>query len=203
MSRVTVACATLGRCSDRMPADNHLRNKIQRAIALRAIRLPVTQFPRMFGLGLLLLVTCVFLGYWFLWGPGGDPGGRVLHQLQPAAQAIPSDAHVIYRYDLEPKWDSCDGRQGTFGWDNVIVQIHFESRTPTIALVGNADKTLRRLGWSQQYYTNGQAGWRKQLANGSVANAQLSNVVPGQGGLAQTWDLFVGAPPIGTRVSGC
>jgi hypothetical protein len=49
----------------------------------------------------------------------------------------------------------------------------------------------------------GQVGWIKQLANGSVASAQLSNAVPDQGGPTQRWDLFVGAPPIGTRVSGC
>jgi hypothetical protein len=150
-----------------------------------------------------LLAVCVFFVYWILWGPGGDPGGRVLHQLQSAAQALPSDAHVIYRYDLEPRWDSCDGRRGTFGWDDVIVQIHFESRTPTMALVEHADGTLHRLGWSLEYDGSGQVGWTKQLADGSVAHAQLSNAVPDQGGPTQNWDLFVGAPPIGTRVSGC
>jgi hypothetical protein len=186
-----------------VPSDNRLRNKTNQAIALRAIRLPATQFSLMLGLGLLLLVTCMFLGYWILWGPNGDPGGRVLRQLQPAAQALPSDAHVIYRYDLEPKWDSCDGRQGTFGWDDVIVQIHFDSRTPTTALFEHADETLHRLGWSQKYDNGSQVGWTKQLINGSVANAQLSNAVPDQGGTTQKWDLYVGAPPIGTRASGC
>jgi hypothetical protein len=170
---------------------------------IKAVRILVPQFSRMIALGLVLLVACVFLGYRILWGPEGDPEGRVLHQLQPAAQALPSDAHVIYRYDFEPKWDSCDGRQGTFGWNNVILQIRFESRTPTIALVEHADGTLRRLGWSYEYDRSGQVGWTKQLANGSVASAQLSNAVPDQGGLTQKWDLFVGAPPIGTRVSGC
>lgn len=107
-------------------------------------------------MGILLLASLVFLGFWILRGPVPDPGRRVLHQLQPAAQALPSDAHVIYRYDLEPKWDSCDGRPGTFGWDNVILQIHFQSRTPTMALVEHADQTLRRLGWSHVYDTSGQ-----------------------------------------------
>jgi hypothetical protein len=170
---------------------------------MRAGRLLETQSSRMAAIGILLLASLVFLGFWILRGPEADPGGRVLHQLQPAAQALPSDAHVIYRYDLEPKWDSCDGRPGTFGWDNVILQIHFESRTPTLALVEHADQTLRRLGWSHVYDTGGQVGWTKQLDSGSVANAQLSNAVPDQGGTTQKWDLFVGAPPIGPQVSGC
>jgi len=72
-----------------------------------------------------------------------------------------------------------------------------------MALVEHADGTLRRLGWSHEYDRSGQVGWTKPLANGSVANAQLSNAVPDQRGLTQKWDLFVGAPPIGTRVSGC
>jgi len=75
---------------------------------------------------------------------------------------------MSFTCDVEPKWDSCDGRQATFGWDNVILQIHFESRTPTIALVEHADGTLHRLGWSHEYDRSGQVGWTKQLANGSV-----------------------------------
>jgi hypothetical protein len=61
-----------------MPGDSRLRNKIHQAITLTAVRLIVTQFSRMIVLGLVLLVACVFLGYWILWGPEGDPGGRVL-----------------------------------------------------------------------------------------------------------------------------
>jgi hypothetical protein len=170
---------------------------------MRAGRLLETQSSRMVAIAILLLATLGFMGFWILRGPEADPGGRVLHQLQPAAQALPSDAQVIYRYDLEPKWDSCDGRPGTLGWDNVILQIHFESRTPTMALVEHADQTLHRLGWSHVYDTVGQVAWAKQLDSGSVANAQLSNAVPDQGGGTQKWDLFVSAPPIGPQVSGC
>ena len=72
-----------------------------------------------------------------------------------------------------------------------------------MALVEHADGTLRRLGWSREYDRSGQVGWTKQLANASFASAQLSNAAPDQGGLTQKWNLFAGAPPIGTRVSGC
>ena len=87
------------------------------------------------GAALVAVVGLSVLTAWFIrdviGGPEADPGGRILRTLRDTGQALPSDAHVLYRYDLEPKWDSCDGRPGTFGWDNVVVQIHFESRGST------------------------------------------------------------------------
>jgi hypothetical protein len=122
-------------------------------------------------------------------------------------QALPSDAHVLYRYDLEPKWDSCDGRPGTFGWDNVVVQIHFESSRPTDAVVQGADQTFRELGWNPGYVnkqsTFTQVGWTRRLDNGSMASAELSSGVPDQSAATPRWDLFVTAPPVGPQASGC
>jgi hypothetical protein len=140
-------------------------------------------------------------------GPAADPGGRILHSLRATAQALPNDAHVLYRHDLEPKWDSCDGRAGTFGWDNVVVQIHFESASSTDAVLLRADQTFRGLGWSPDYVhdqsTIIQAGWTTRLDNGSLAKAQLSKGLPDQSAAAPRWDLFVTAPPVGPQASGC
>jgi hypothetical protein len=152
---------------------------------------------------ILPLAAVAVLSLSILLGPSGDPGGRILHQLQPAAQAVPAGSQVLYRYDYEPRLDSCDGRHGTFGWNDVVLQIHFESATPTAELVEHSDRTLRRLGWDLAYNSGMQTGWTKHLENGSVANAQLSNAVPDQGGAAQRWDLVVSAPPVGRRASGC
>lgn len=158
-----------------------------------------------------LAVALGFLAFWFVRevanGPHADPGGRILNQLRTAAQALPADAQVTYRNDLEPKWDSCDGRSGTFGWDDVVVQIHFQSRTGTATLVDHADRTFRSLGWNSDYHDavkgDPQVGWSRSLDNGSMAKAQLTANVPNPTGVDRVWDLFVSAPPVGTRVSGC
>lgn len=142
-----------------------------------------------------------------VYGPDADPGGRILRTLESAAQGLPGDAHVLYRNDIETRWDSCDGRPGTFGWNNVDVQIHFESTSPSDSVVRHADENLGRLGWSRTSETNQaaftQVGWSKPLENGSVATAQLSYTVPDQNPATPRWDLFVTAPPVGPRVSGC
>jgi hypothetical protein len=151
------------------------------------------------------------LTLWFLGnaiaGPIADPGGRILHALQSTKRALPNDAHVLYRNDVEPKWDSCDGRPGTFGWDNVVVQIHFESGSSTDTVVQGAGQAFRNLGWQQDYVNNQstfvQVGWTRRLDNGSIAKAQLSNGVPDQSATRPRWDLFVTAPPVGPQASGC
>jgi hypothetical protein len=150
------------------------------------------------------------LALWFLGnaiaGPTADPGGRILQALRSSEQALPNDAHVLYRNDLEPKWDSCDGRSGTFGRDNIVVQIRFESASPTDTVVHGASQAFRTLGWQQDYVNNQstfvQLGWTRRLDNGSTAKAQLSSV-PNQSAARLGWDLFVTAPPVGPQVSGC
>jgi hypothetical protein len=99
------------------------------------------------------------------------------------------------------------GGQGRSGWDDVAIQIHFESNSPTDAMVQRANQTFLVLGWNQDYVNNQssfvQVGWTRPLDNGSMAKAQLSNGVPDESGATRRWDLFVTAPPAGPRVSGC
>jgi hypothetical protein len=157
------------------------------------------------------VISVLALTLWFVGnaivGPTADPGGRILHALRSTKQALPNDAHVLYRNDLEPKWDSCDGRSGTFGWDNVVVQIHFESGSSTDTVVHGASRAFQTLGWQQDYVNNQstfvQLGWTRRLDNGSIAKAQLSNGVPDQSATKSRWDLFVIAPPVGPQASGC
>jgi hypothetical protein len=170
-----------------------------------------THSRRQLGAAFVAVICVSALTVWFvrdaISGPDADPGRRILHTLGASAQALPRDAHVLYRYDLEPKWDSCDGRPGTFGWDNVVVQIHFESSSPTDAVVQGADQTFRELGWNPDYVNNQrtfiQVGWTRRLDNGSMAKAQLSNGGPNQSAGSPRWDLFVTAPPVGPQASGC
>jgi len=151
------------------------------------------------GLGLLLVVV-VAAGIWLWIGaqPTGDPGGRVLDQLRPATAALPSDARIVYRNEVEPRWDSCDGRPGTEGWNDVVMQVHFTTATADINVLSNADAALRRLGWLPDTSRPAGSSWRKALANGTTARASLEHDV-GQ----DAWTLFVLAPPVGRRVSGC
>src|ERR1700674_1015084 len=163
------------------------------------------------GAAVVGVIGVLALPLWFVGnaiaGPIADPGGRILHALRSTKQALPNDAHVLYRSDLEPKWDSCDGRSGTFGWDNVVVQIHFESGSSTDAVVHGASQAFRTLGWQQDYVNNQstfvQVGWTRRLDNGSIAKAQLSSAVPAQSAAWPGWELFVTAPPVGPQASGC
>ena len=171
----------------------------------------VTRSRRRLVAAFVLVIGLSALTTWFVRastaGSASDPGGRILSTLRETEQALPHDARVLYRYELEPKWDSCDGRPGTFGWDNIVVQIHFESQSSSDAVVQGADQAFRRLGWNPDYVNNQptfiQAGWTRRLDNGSVARAQLSDGVPDWSAATPRWDLFVTAPPLGPLVSGC
>jgi hypothetical protein len=171
----------------------------------------ITRSRRMLVAALVLVIGLSALTTWFvrasIAGAAADPGGRILITLRATERALPQDAHVLYRNELEPKWDSCDGRPGTFGWDNIVVQIHLESQSSSDGVVQGADQAFRRLGWNPDYVNNQptfiQLGWTRRLDNGSVAKAQLSDGVPDQSGTTSRWDLFVTAPPAGPQVSGC
>jgi hypothetical protein len=135
--------------------------------------------------------------------PSGDPGAHILGELRPASAAVPADARIGYRRYVEPRWDSCDGRSGTFGWDDVVVIVHFATTLSPDAVKKHADTALRPLGWlSNPAQHEGDVfgyRWTKTLSNGTAADAQLSN----ESQDPETWDLYVGAPPVGPRVSGC
>jgi hypothetical protein len=171
----------------------------------------VTRSSRRLVAAFVLVIGLSALTTWLvraiIAGSAADPGGRILNTLRATEGALPQDARVLYRYELEPKWDSCDGRPGTFGWDNIMVQIHFDSQSSSDAVVQRADRALRRLGWNPDYVNNQptfiQVGWTRHLDNGSVAKAQLSDGVPDQSAATPRWDLFVAAPPVGPQVSGC
>ena len=133
--------------------------------------------------------------------PGGDPSGRLLAVLKSAAAAVPTDARVAYRHDTEPKWDSCDGQAGTFGWDDVVVEVHFRSsRTPSDVLT-SAGEVLARQGWKAGRVAEPdgpglRSDWTK--APSSSFSVILSNNTPDK-----AWDLLARAAPVGQRVRGC
>ena len=128
---------------------------------------------------------------------GGDPGGRIMAVLAQTDVAIPPDAAIEYRNDHGPLWGSCDGREGTEGWDDVVFQVHFSSSQPSSEILARADDALTAKGWSRTRLLEGsEAAWTARLSS-STARATLRRDSDGK------WTLFATAPPVGRRTSGC
>jgi hypothetical protein len=154
-------------------------------------------------LGLVVLLVVCGVTFWIAQSgdSGGDPGGRILSQLRPTSLAVPKTATIGYANYVEPRMDSCDGRAGTQGWDDVVVQIYFQWNGSSSSLLSYANGRLSQLGWGS-FKAQTQSGvpggdWLKQLSNGSVAQVQLG--AESYGG----WMLVTTAPPVGHRASGC
>jgi len=96
--------------------------------------------------------------------------------------------------------DSCDGRAGTQGWGQVVVQAGFAWNGTPAELVAQVGGHLASLGWNQVRTgttSSGGVSWAKQLTNGSTASVSL---FPGQ---TPNWEFVAVAPPVGRAASGC
>jgi hypothetical protein len=134
-------------------------------------------------------------------GVSGDPGGRILAQLQPVVAALPADARVIYRHDIEPRWDSCDGMPGTFHWSEVVVQVHFVTGARAGDVLRHADAALTSLGWRRWMAQDDPATppawqWTRPLADGMQANVYVGQDRYGRYGQNE-WTLFASAAALG------
>ena len=132
----------------------------------------------------------------------GDPGGRILAQIAPAATAVPTGVKLNYENRDEPHMDSCDGRSSTRGWGDVVVQVNFDwSGSPQQVLM-TVDQNLQARGWTRtlggQLNFEPAQSWEKQLSNRTTAGASLSSEPDGK-----TWTLLAEALPEGKRASGC
>ncbi len=123
--------------------------------------------------------------------------------LRPVASVVPDDAHIEYEHLDEPRWDTCDGQASTAGWDAVVVQAHFTSRSPRSEVLRHADSALASGGWSEiGEGPDGpglSASWSKSgspEATGAIVS--LSDNTPDG-----AWTLTATAPPIGRPVTGC
>ncbi len=144
---------------------------------------------------LLVIGLAVGVGAFLLRGHGhrgGDPDGRILRALSTPAHA-PTGAKVTRRQAVEPYWDSCDGRPGTQGWDDVTVDVEFSSAEPEPQVESAVDASFRAAGWKPV----GDDWWTGRAA-GSAAHASLQRSSDGGG-----WELVATARPVGRAVSGC
>jgi hypothetical protein len=176
---------------------------------------------RRWALAAVVVVVILVAGGWWLFNrtqasgrtqPSGDPGGKVLSQLAPAAAALPGygmpdlpwTTHPSptgpYLIKSEPKRDSCGGRPGTEGWGQVVLQGNFRWPGSHSALVVKVGSGLGALGWNQTPIPGqNEAIWKKVLNNGSIATAMLSLSPLGD----PDWEFVALAPPVGKAASGC
>ena len=153
---------------------------------------------------LVIFVVVTGAGAWWRWSNSaiGDPGGKVLAQLSPVVTALPLTVSTKYVWNMEPHQDSCDGRAGTFGWSEVVVQSGFSFKGAPKLLFGVMSPRLSELGWK----VGNQEGvpispnykWHKTLTNGSYAQLSVERSYG-----SSAWQLDAVAPPIGKKASGC
>ena len=175
-------------------------------------------FRWILSVGVLVVVTVVWITVVRSTAATGDPGGKVMSQLVPAVSAlpghgtsalpwvsqIPQSLEASYAVKLEPHQDSCDGRPGTQGWSQVVVQSRFRWSESLGALIALMQTRLAELGWtvvpqSRPQDPPGQS-WTKTLSNGSRADL---NITQEGGPNSPTWQLDVSAKPVGKAASGC
>jgi hypothetical protein len=161
-------------------------------------------------------VVIVAVAGWWLFARhtegSGDPGGKILNQLTPAASALPGygttslpwssqpSTSAPYLIKDEPRTDSCDGMAGTQGWSQVVVQGSFRWAGSHEALFAKVDSGLSTLGWHQTQIPGAdEAMWKKPLENGTIASATLNLSPLGD----PNWEFVALAAPAGRAASGC
>jgi len=132
--------------------------------------------------------------------PGGDPGGRILGDLELAGAAIPPDAVVISRDERDAKWVSCEGAPGS-GWTDIGVSIRFSTSRSRNQLGDRISGQLSDRGWQLDTPVADAAGgpqarWSRPLAGAAGGRewAQLAST-----DRAGVWRLDTGAPPEGDQ----
>ena len=153
--------------------------------------------------------------------PGGDPGGRLMAKITPVVRVIPGFEHgripwgassclecrspALYASRAEPRWDSCDGMAGTFGWDSVVIQVGFRWTGSHRALVELLNARLRALGWAKSGAVPPWAGdqgpgphWIRPSGPAPVQAFALDSPVGNH-----QWTAVIEAKPQGQLVGGC
>jgi hypothetical protein len=131
-----------------------------------------------------------------------DPGHRSLATLVSVLSVIPRGAHVTQEDKVEPRWDSCDGRQSTYGWDPVYADAEFStSALSPQQVIAHVRAAMTRLAWaySATDSRDGQWLWLRQVG-GQTATMTLQSDMDGD---PRMWSLRAQAPPATHPVTGC
>jgi len=150
--------------------------------------------------------------------PGGDPDGRLMAAMVPVVTVVPGFEQgripwisfpcdtckwpQTYAIKIEPRWDSCDGKASTAGWDPAIVQIGLVWRRSSQALAATLDSRLNTEGWSAVQtppsWSEDQASFRTwDFPRGLTVSEtlELDSPLDGLG-----WTINVEAKPVGSLV---
>jgi hypothetical protein len=129
----------------------------------------------------------------------GDPGGRILSQLERIHTAIPADAAEIQTQSQEPVWiSSCSDEYLKKGWSSIDYGISFASQQTRSKVLAEVTHKMRDLGWGQRFnVAGGSWAWKRRLTTGNSARASISYFVSPQGGppFFPAWSISATAIP--------
>ncbi|MFD8810176.1 hypothetical protein ACFV23_01400 [Streptomyces sp. NPDC059627] len=112
-------------------------------------------------------------------------------------------ARTSSRYAAKPMWDSCDGIESTYGWDEPTANLEFTGGGTDTQVVAHLKSALRKLGWTFDTANSAPAGpwyWHKTVARHVQGTVQL---LGGSAFNPSDWDLQATTPPAIHPVTGC
>lgn len=114
-----------------------------------------------------------------------DPGHRRINALRPVLTAVPVNVQVENRDIVNPKWDSCDGKQ--HGWNSATVDTQFTSSLSPTGVVAHVSDALHSKGWTYEPANSGGGAWYwHKTIEGSLASVQF---LGGPDAQPSDWDL--------------
>jgi hypothetical protein len=135
-----------------------------------------------------------------------DPGGLIADSLRSIDVAIPDDATDVQKSLATPKWSSCGGREGTYGWTDIDRFITFSTAQNPDDMARTADVRLRPFGWSGLSKIPSVYGpastWTRTLSDGTPLNVSLSPE-SNDNGHTIFWSLTGVGRPRGPIATGC
>jgi len=125
---------------------------VQLAPTRRSLRVPRPSNRVVVVVGVILLLGVGLTTVAFLraYRSGGDPGGMVLRELSPVAEAVPSGSTVVSSSKNDAVWsDACaDNSGGRAGWSGVEVLTIFKSMDASQTVVGAVGTAMATQGWT-------------------------------------------------------
>lgn len=153
---------------------------------------------------------------------GGDPGGRLIASLSPLVRLVPGfETGPVpwisfpcdsckwpsrYAIKIEPRWDSCDGIAGTFGWDPAVIQVGFRWSDSARDLVKLLNARLVAKDWKMgtppSWGSAGPVTWEYPRGASPEETLALEPPIAGRP-KSDEWMALLQARPVGPLVRGC